>query len=628
MATNYGSFAPPVDETDIDPATGLPRKKTTSTPRLPTQDPNDSGATVQLSAEAMAGNAAPQVAATPEGTAQGNTDVLASAQNMVLNQPGQSPLNQTYTQQAQNFAANPFGQWDPNKNKTAVMDKAQNDWANTYEAMRQKYGNVSGSGLLQQNMLQNALQHDVDMADLERATNQADYDTYLKGMQAGINTGKDVEESNQNIFSQRLGNLGTVRGMAEGERAQVTGFDQQTQLNAQNFGYDLAKMDRVFGHEDATLLANMNHEEAMVKLSAMLAEAKADNDVTRQQTIMTFAAGIDLNKMAAQFGYDTALQASQGAITQALQDNDTANAIKLMQARWDMEAGQRAEDNRRADLALAYEGKRVDYEGKQLTFNEVEAMVDAGQISPQTAADLFKQQYPDVVVTAPDPDAVQKQLKQDYINTQYQFALTHPAGFDAVAIIDDGGNFTGIRQQYVAELNKYLNDNEWGGTGTTTQGKYVIGQVTPGAEATVNISSGGDSLIGENGEPVDVATYSAYLRSAIDPTNVNHQYYQQLLSNAPALSVSISNSANNNLQGEPANNTLVNIGGRLMIVVDQGRYKGSGRDADRIQLQDLSTGTTQWFSGRTYDGNAGKSINNLADWANGLPAPATSTAGA
>jgi hypothetical protein len=60
-----------------------------------------------------------------------------------------------------------MGDFDQQKYKQGRMEKSQSDWANAFEGLRQQYGNVSGSGLLQKDMLSNALAHNVDQAALE-----------------------------------------------------------------------------------------------------------------------------------------------------------------------------------------------------------------------------------------------------------------------------------------------------------------------------------------------------------------------------------------------------------------------------------------------------------------------------
>lgn len=308
-----------------DGAGPLTAQKPPST--LQTQDPNNPNANVGLSKEAMAGNAnwntnttvpanpnapadqnlsvsgtGPLTAQNPPSTQDlnnqntiwdtttGNTSVLEKAQRDVLNQPGTSALQDATTKQAMNWVNNPMGDFDPAKTKQAALEKSNADWANVFESQRQQYGNVSGSGLLQKNMLQNALQHNVDQQAYEGQLDTENYNRYVDSLGKSIGTAQSVNQGNENIFSQRLGNLGTVRGMAEGERNQTTGFqenvaltnlgfDHATQLAAQQHGFDLEKMNTQYGHDIAMLMANQDWQGAQNKMAQDFQMAMQSNDI-------------------------------------------------------------------------------------------------------------------------------------------------------------------------------------------------------------------------------------------------------------------------------------------------------------------------------------------------------------
>ena len=222
-------------------APGADSTAATPVSAIPTTDPNAQNQSVGLTPAALSGAAA----STPNTTAstlQSDTDVLAQAQSDVLNQPTTSALGDTLTQQAQNFAANPQGDYDPNKIKTAQMDAAQNQWAKQFENLRQTYGNTSGSGLTQQTMLQNALQHNTDMSTLSSQIDTDNYNKYIDSMTKALAAGQSVDKQNADLFTQSLGNLNTVRGMAEGERDQTVANTQQMDVLNTTFGEDMAKM--------------------------------------------------------------------------------------------------------------------------------------------------------------------------------------------------------------------------------------------------------------------------------------------------------------------------------------------------------------------------------------------------
>ena len=249
---------------------------------VPTVDPNNSNGVVQLSNAATSGAAVaapapaqPTVAPVTD-TTKGNEDVLKTAQTSVLNQPSTTAL-QSQTQGAvSNWLANPMGGFDPVKNKQQQLEKANTDWANSFEAMKRQYGNVGGSGLVQKNMLGNMLQHNVDQADLESKLDTDNYNKYVEAMGKSVGAAQTQNKSDADLYSQYLANLGNVRGMAEGERAQTTttadtaaeiqakkdltalGYSNDVQKMAIANGYDLAKLDKIYGQDMAKMIAQNN----------------------------------------------------------------------------------------------------------------------------------------------------------------------------------------------------------------------------------------------------------------------------------------------------------------------------------------------------------------------------------
>ena len=324
---------PTTSTTDIDPATGLPKIKPVVTPTLPQQDPNKQNSTVKLSDAAMSGAAAPApaIAPTDEGVAQGNTQVLAKAQTDVLGQPQTSALQDAMTQQALNWVNDPTQGYDPAKYKQGRMEKAQNDWANTYEGLRQQYGNVSGSGLLQQNMLQNALNHNVDMNNLESTTDQENYNRQIDALGKSSANAQSVNQGNENVFTQRLGNLNTVRGMAEGQETRTAA--QQQQQSDQDFRMKYLGADQAGSQALAELqgkiatgaqMTALDFQASQNALDRAQKEALQKGDIAGQQAILAQKAVIDKQAQEAdqafKMKYLSADQAGQQDLTKLTEE--------------------------------------------------------------------------------------------------------------------------------------------------------------------------------------------------------------------------------------------------------------------------------------------------------------------
>ncbi|MCW8966675.1 MAG: hypothetical protein OQK82_08335, partial [Candidatus Pacearchaeota archaeon] len=226
----------------IDPITGEIRKKKNTA--LPTQDANNPTTQLQLSSEALSNSDADYL--------KSNNDVLQKAQTEVLNQSMEpSELQNIVTQKATEFAQNPMGDFDPEKAKQSQLDQFNYDWANAYEKAKQDFGDVSGSGLVQQDLLGSILQRNVDRQSLETSIDTENLNRYLTANQTAIGVGNEVNATNEQVFAQRVNNLAQVRAMAEGERLQERGYDLNVQLMAMQQGFDMDMLDRQYGYEVA-----------------------------------------------------------------------------------------------------------------------------------------------------------------------------------------------------------------------------------------------------------------------------------------------------------------------------------------------------------------------------------------
>ena len=187
---------------------GNPVKKTA----LALQDPN-SQQPIALSPAAVNGAAAP---ATPESINQGNLDLISKAQTSASQLTGQPTQLQTdTTKQAENYVNNPMGGYDPAKAKQAALDKGSMDWGNAFEAQREQTGNTSGSGLTQQNMLNNVLEHNLNQETTAADMDKQNYDIYSDAMAKSLASANSTSNENANIQSQYLNNLGTVSATSD-----------------------------------------------------------------------------------------------------------------------------------------------------------------------------------------------------------------------------------------------------------------------------------------------------------------------------------------------------------------------------------------------------------------------------
>jgi len=540
-------------------------------------------------------------------------------------------------QAVQNLITNPMG---PGYDRNRQLEQYDRNRANAMQANQQASADVANTGVNMEKAYQFAMRGAQGRSDLEMTQAETERKALLESLGLGTKTAQAQSGLDDAAFSRLI----QARTAGEGERSQTQGFQndvalsnlgfgQDVQMAAITNGYDLGKLNAEYGYDMAKMVAQnnwtgveneldrqwktgdanaaRNHDAFMADLTSKLAIARDNNDTVNEEKILRTQADLTATRDATLYGYDVAKTNLDASIATAAANNDTANEKILIQKRWDVEAEQRIEDNRRADLALAYQGRTVTLGENQFTFEQVETMVENGQMSPETAVGLFKQQNPDVTVAAPDPNATQQAIRDDYVNQQYQYALTAPGGLDAAANFDAQGNFTGLKPTALTAFNTYLHEANYQGAGASVTGG------TPG----VTVRDG--KLYDAQGNVVTNA--SVALRNANDPGNANHTVYQTLLDGAPALSPQISSGAQNELSGIPANGSTVSYGGRLFTVSGVGKTgvgAGGGREADVFTITDVATGKSQSFTGRRSNGSGGKTVNELGTWVNALPQPA------
>ena len=175
-----------------------------------------------------------------------------------------------------------------------------------------------------------------------------------------------------------------------------------------------------------------NQEEKMAYIDAQLADAKANGDVDRQKQIIQFQTQENLTTMAAEFGYDKAIESVKGDIQKALQNNDFVNAEALQKARLDAEATQAAENRVLEKARIALEEKQVDMQQLESQYAQISDLVAQGVLDPSAQFEFVtKTLQAHGVDTAgynmvDATEAAKKALNNEYELQRMQFIQTHP----------------------------------------------------------------------------------------------------------------------------------------------------------------------------------------------------------
>jgi hypothetical protein len=307
-----------------------------------------------------------------------------------------------------------MGGYDPAKAKQAALEGADTDWANTFNALQQKYGATSGSGLLQKNMLQNALQHNVDQQTLAANEDKTNNDIYLNSMTQANQAGNTTGNNEDNQFSNRLKNVEDVLNTAEPAQ----------------------------GRTAAAGMAEINTAD-------------------------------DISKIAASGNVQMALQTAHDNAAALLQKNDFAHADTTMQATFAFNHGENEASRALDGLRIANETRVVNYNGQNMQFGQLMDAVTNGLVDPQSAAAAVKTQFgaQGIDVSALSPTADAEAITRDYNNTVYKWALQQPPNSPDVNYNADGSvNMDKpATNSGLAAVNDWLNSKDGMATGSAVE---------------------------------------------------------------------------------------------------------------------------------------------------------------
>ncbi len=386
----------------------------------------------------------PQTTPAQNVTKDMNTAVLEKAQTDVLNQPGTSSLQDLYTQKATDFLNKPMGDYDPAKYKQQRLEKAGSDYANTFEALRRQYGNISGSGLLQKSMLENQLQNNIDMGQLESNLDKENYDRYVDSMIKSIETGKGVNLQNEDAFTQRLKNLELVRGMAEGERSQTSGQEFTSTENALDRAFKLQYLAQDQAGQEAItklqgqikkgmLLDEQNFAEAQAALNRAHDLAVQQGDIAGQKEIETLRGQIQAQAQQAQNDF-IAIQNSLDRDGQIALTNLKGSLDKdMLLSQQDFQSTQNA-----LDRAIQEAKMQGDWE------NAENLTILKGQIDAQ--AQEKQQEFLAI---------------QNSLDRENQMALTQLKGDIDMGMLIEQNKFNEIQNSLDRDLERYKAAGDW-----------------------------------------------------------------------------------------------------------------------------------------------------------------------
>lgn len=166
----------------------------------------------------------------------------------------------------------------------------------------------------------------------------------------------------------------------------------------------------------------------MAYLNNELANATANNDVTRTLQIQTAAHKLDLESMRESQDFEASQAELNRRLETALQSNDFAQATSLQKMSLEFQANEAAKDRVLEQSKIALQEKGLNADIVQQEFERLTLAEENGTIAAGAALAYLQKTMSDsgVTIQAPDPNAVNAAIDAEYDAQMYQFLKTNP----------------------------------------------------------------------------------------------------------------------------------------------------------------------------------------------------------
>ena len=229
------------------------------------------------------------------------------------------------------------------------------------------------------------------------------------------------------------------------ERIDEQGFQTGMQYLKQELALALQKNDinnaRYIQEQEAMLQLkmqtnDMQQGEKMAYLNAQLAEAKANNDVGRQQEIIKFQSGQEMQRIIQQQGWEAGQQYIRQEHELAMQQNDFVRAEALQKNEFEFQRSEAALDRAIEQMRVDLQEKGMNMEQLEQQYAMIQTQIDDGTLDPKAGYDFLlnslKQSGVDTS-TYNYTDALTQEkmaMQAEYDMMRSQYLATHPEYLD------------------------------------------------------------------------------------------------------------------------------------------------------------------------------------------------------
>ena len=210
-------------------------------------------------------------------------------------------------------------------------------------------------------------------------------------------------------------------------------------------------------------------EQDLLQTQAEITTAQASEQFGYQKTLLQMQTVENIKVMAEQGQLDQALANLQGEIQKEINAGNHSAAKELQGIQHQQEMKIHVDN-------MSMQKMFADMEAFGIKTDVIQQQINAGNLSPEAALDNIKSQYPDFEIQLPDPMAIQKALEEDFLNQQYQYALTQGTDADGnltAGEYDANGNFTGLNSSFNGTFNNHLNSTIYDQEGSPIEAAVI-----------------------------------------------------------------------------------------------------------------------------------------------------------
>jgi hypothetical protein len=201
----------------------------------------------------------------------------------------------------------------------------------------------------------------------------------------------------------------------------------------------------------------MNQQEKMAYINSNLAEAKANGDVDRQKSILTFQHGQEMETLRETQGFEQAMQYNKDQLALAMQANDHVAAEALQRMALDAQAKENLANRALDEARIALQARGLDMQAIEQRYNILNSEIEAGRIPADSAVNFLNSQLAGTGIKLTAVNAQQAALEamdEEYNQELYQFAKTHPEYVDMAS--------RGLTEDGKRAFNEYFNKSVYG----------------------------------------------------------------------------------------------------------------------------------------------------------------------